>query len=211
MTDPAFEECVFINCPFDADYDAMLQAILFCIVYLGFTPRIAKERNDSGEYRLDKIKSLIEGSKYSIHDLSRIQASEKGEYYRLNMPFELGIDYGCRQYYGKNRDQKKILILEEKKFRYQTAISDLAGCDIEAHNGEVDVAIRKIRNWLMGAAGIPQADGASSIYIAYTTKFQQWYFRRQKSAGFSDADITDYQTSELLAAMKEWVAIGKPV
>ena len=97
MAEPQFDRCVFVNCPFDEEYDPILQAILFCIVYLDFIPRLAKGRTDSAESRLDKIKSMIEGSKYSIHDLSRCQAREEGEYYRLNMPFELGIDYGCRQ------------------------------------------------------------------------------------------------------------------
>ena len=88
-----FERSVFINCPFDKDFAPLLQAILFCVVVMGFEPRLASERNDSGETRLDKIRSIIEGSKYSIHDLSRCQAKRKGEMFRLNMPFELGIDW----------------------------------------------------------------------------------------------------------------------
>lgn len=119
MAGPAFENSVFINCPFDKDYDPILQAMLFCIVYLGFVPRLARERTDSGEYRLEKIKGLIESSKYSIHDLSRCRATQSGEHYRMNMPFELGIDYGCRQFYGGDRAFKKILILEEEKYRYR--------------------------------------------------------------------------------------------
>jgi hypothetical protein len=53
------------------------------------------ERLDSGRPRIDKIISLIKESKYAIHDLSRLKAREAGEYYRLNMPFELGLDVGC--------------------------------------------------------------------------------------------------------------------
>lgn len=209
MPEPAFETCVFINCPFDADYEPILQAMLFCIVYLGFNPRLATERSDAGEVRLDKIRTLIESSKYSIHDLSRCQAARKGEHYRLNMPFELGVDYGCRQYFGEPYSRKKILILEEKRYRYQAAISDLAGCDIEVHGGDFEKAIRKVRNWLAGEAGI-RADGATKIRDAYYD-FQEWHFQRQKAAGFSDEDILDYPTSELLAAMRDWVAIGKPI
>lgn len=209
MPEPAFDNCVFINCPFDADYEPILQAMLFCIVYLGLTPRLSKERNDAAEFRLEKIRGMIEGSKYSIHDLSRCQATKKGEHYRLNMPFELGIDYGCRQYFGEGRNQKKILILEEKRYRYQAAISDLAGCDIEVHGGNFETAIRKVRNWLASEAGV-QADGASKIRDAWYD-FQEWHFEKQEAAGFSEEDILDYPTSELLAAMREWVAIGKPV
>ena len=209
MPGASFERCVFVNCPLDADYEPILQAILFCIVYLGLSPRIATERSDSAENRLNKIQGLIEDSKFSIHDLSRAQASAKGEYFRLNMPFELGFDYACRQYFGKGRDAKKILILEEKRYRYQATISDLAGCDIETHGGDFQKAVRKVRNWLSSEAGA-NGPGAARILAAYSD-FQEWYYERQLAAGFSDEDIQDYPTRELLDAMKEWVAQGEPL
>ena len=209
MSEIPFEKCVFINCPLDEDYEPILQAILFCVVYLGLSPRFSSERNDSGENRLEKIRGLIESSKYSIHDLSRCQAKKKGEHFRLNMPFELGIDYGCRQYFGNGRENKKILILEEKKYRYQAAISDLSGCDIEAHAGDFQKAVRKVRNWLVSEAGVA-AEGASRILGAYAD-FQEWYYERQLAAGFSEEDIQDYPTKELLVAMHSWIAEGKPI
>lgn len=209
MASPPFDRSVFVNCPFDEDYEPILQAILFCIVYLGLVPRIASESYDSGSVRLERIRTLIESAKYSIHDLSRCQATRAGEHFRLNMPFELGIDYGCRQYFGEGRDQKKILILEEKAFRYQAAISDLAGCDIQPHAGDHQRAVRKVRNWLVSEAGV-QAVGAARILGAYAD-FQEWYYEKQLAAGFSEDDIQDYPTSELLDAMEEWVASGKPI
>lgn len=208
MPGKSFENCIFINCPLDEDYEPILQAILFCVVYLGFSPRISTERNDSGENRLEKIRELIEGSKYSIHDLSRCQANEKDEYFRLNMPFELGIDYACRLYFGGARKEKRFLILEEKKYRYQAAISDLSGCDIEAHGGDFQKAVRKVRNWLVSEAGVA-ADGAAKILGAYVD-FQEWYYEQQLAAGFSEEDIQDYPTSELLEAMNSWKAEGNP-
>lgn len=209
MAAPPFDESVFVNCPFDDEYEPLLQAILFCIVYFGLVPRLASESYDSGAVRLERIRTLIESAKYSIHDLSRCQAKSVGEHFRLNMPFELGIDYGCRQYFGKGRDQKKILILEEKAFRYQAAISDLAGCDIQPHSGDYQKAVRKVRNWLVSEAGV-QGVGAARILGAYAD-FQEWYYEKQLAAGFSDEDIQDYPTSELLDAMKDWVAAGQPI
>lgn len=209
MCDAEFERNVFINCPFDEEYEPILQAVLFCIVFLGFNPRLATESNDSGENRLDKIQGLIESSKFSIHDLSRCQARKKGEHFRLNMPLELGIDYGCKQYYGNGRESKKFLILEEQKYRYQAAVSDLSGCDIESHGGKFEKAVRKVRNWLVAEADA-EAIGASRILGSYTD-FQEWYYEKQLAAGFSEDDIQDYPTVELLNAMKEWVSIGKPV
>lgn len=91
-----YDQNVFVNCPFDEDYVSFLRPMLFTVLYLGLEPRIALERADSGELRLTKIVELIKVSKYSIHDLSRSEAAQAGEPYRLNMPFELGVDYGCR-------------------------------------------------------------------------------------------------------------------
>ncbi len=209
MIKNSFEKNIFINCPFDADYAPILQAILFCVVYLGFSPRLATESNNSGDVRLEKIRNIIEDSLFSIHDLSRCQATKKGEHFRLNMPFELGVDYGCRQYFGKGRENKRILILEEKLYRYQAAISDLAGCDIQAHAADFQKAVRKVRNWLVSEANIT-AEGASKILGAYAD-FQEWYYESQLAAGFSDEDIQDYPTKELLDAMKSWIAAGKPI
>jgi len=85
-----FNRNVFVNCPFDDEYLPLLRPLLFCLIYLGFSPRIALESLDSGKPRYDKIVLLIQQSKYAVHDLSRLQASKAGEFYRLNMPFELG-------------------------------------------------------------------------------------------------------------------------
>jgi len=165
-------------------------------------PRIATERSNAGEPRVEKILELVASSKYSIHDLSRCQAREKGELYRLNMPFELGLDFGCRRFGGERMSRKVILVLEEKRFRYQAAISDLAGNDIEAHGGDYAVAVRKVRNWLAGMGGFERI-GAARVVADYED-FQQWHIERQRAVGFSDDGITDYSTAELLEAMFEW-------
>ena len=200
--DDDFDRNVFVNCPFDEDYDHILQAVLFCLVRFGLKPRIATERSDAGEPRIDKILDLIQSSRYSIHDLCRCQARDEGEYYRLNMPFELGLDFGCRRYGGGRLGTKVILVLEEQRYRYQAAISDLAGSDIEAHHGDYQLAIRKVRNWL---AGMPDFEviGAARVLADYED-FQEWYYQRRRKLGFSEDDIRDYSTAELLRAMIDW-------
>ena len=213
MPETPFERNVFINCPFDEAFEPILQTIMFAVVYLGFFPRIATETNDGGENRLTKIRGLIESSKYSIHDLSRCQAKKKGEHFRLNMPFELGIDFGCRQYFGSGRDTKRFLILEEKMYRYQAAISDIAGCDIKSYGSDEQLApqnaVKHVRNWLASEAGVVQV-GPSKIWTSYTD-FQEWYFEKKMAEGASEDEITEYPTSELLAAMREWIDLGKPI
>lgn len=206
---PQFERSVFINCPFDDDYAPILQAILFCTILLGFLPRLATERSDSGETRLEKIRELIENSRYSIHDLSRCQARRKGKIFRLNMPFELGIDFGCRQYFGSGRDTKRFLILEERPYRFQAALSDISGCDIESHSGDFAKAMIKVRHWLRHQTGVA-APGPQRLIGDYVT-FQEWDYERKLTQGYSEEDIQSYPTFERLEAMREWVRLGKPI
>ena len=122
--------------------------MLFTVLYLGLEPRIALERADSGELRLTKIVELIKVSKYSIHDLSRSEAAKAGEPYRLNMPFELGVDYGCRLFGKPQQREKLTLILEGRPHASKAAISDLSGVDIQCHHGDPYQVFRVVRNWL---------------------------------------------------------------
>ena len=118
------------------------------------------------------------------------------------MPFELGVDFGCRHYGGEPLSRKVILVLEEEPYRYRAAISDLAGSDIEAHGGDYVSAVRKVRNWI-ARIGSSERAGAARILGNYAD-FQEWHYQRQLKAGLSDEDIQDYPTWELLDAMREW-------
>ena len=209
MPTSVYETSVFLNCPFDEEFEPILQAMLFCIVYLGLTPRLSSESNDSGANRLEKICNLIENCLYSIHDLSRCEATEIGEIARLNMPFELGIDYGVRRRGCRKFGRKKFLVLDEKQYRYQKALSDFAGFDIKSHNGKFDIAVSAVRNWLVSDAGVI-GDAPNKILSSYID-FQAWNYELQLSKGFSEEDIMKYPTRELLDAMNNWFEAGKPM
>ena len=203
----AFEANVFVNCPFDSSYVDILRPILFCILALGFEPRIASERADSGESRIDKIVELIAESKFGIHDLSRLKATKKGEYFRLNMPFELGIDYGCRAFKGPPWDAKKILILESERYRFQAAISDLSGSDIAVHKDEPVVACGEVRNWLAQGLG-NSVPGPAAIWARFND-FTADNFDLLTARGYSPADIEAQPTGELIDCMRDWLAVIK--
>jgi hypothetical protein len=144
-----FEKNVFINCPFDEDYRQLMLAVIFTVSYLDYKPRLSLESSDSGKTRIDKILNLIKESKFGIHDLSRILSTDKEEHYRMNMPFELGIDYGCQKLQGGVWQEKKILILEKEKYRYQKALSDLSGSDIKNHDDDPIKIIKSVRDWFV--------------------------------------------------------------
>jgi hypothetical protein len=82
---------VFINCPFDAQYAALLEAIVFATVCCGFMLRSALESGTVAEWRLDRIRGPLFSSRYSIHDLSRCTGEGAENLARFNMPLELGM------------------------------------------------------------------------------------------------------------------------
>lgn len=205
---PPFDRSVFINCPFDDEFAPILQAISFCVVYLGFYPRLAPENADNAAARLDRIIDLVRGSKFGIHDLSRCRAAAVGEYSRMNMPFELGIDHACKRFGSGELATKSILILEESRYDYQRVLSDISGWDIHAHGGSFERAVRHVRSWLIAQAGAV-AHGAAHIQGKYLA-FQEWYYERELEAGSSEDDIREYPTAELIRAMHEWMEAGQP-
>jgi hypothetical protein len=64
------------------------------------------------------------------------------------MPFELGLDIGARHYGAKHLQEKKVLIFDRERYRYQQYLSDIAGQDIAAHENSYLNVINKIRAWL---------------------------------------------------------------
>jgi len=197
---------VFVNCPFDKDYISLLRPLLFTIVRLEYSPRIALESSDSGELRLDKIRKLIGNSRYSIHDLSRIQATRSREYYRLNMPFELGLDFGCRRYGSAIQRRKKFLVLGAKRYAYMRAISDLAGIDIKYHDNNPIKLIRCVRNWFSDNTRARSTPSASQLWYEFND-FMTDFSDKRKIEGFKSADLKAMPTSEYLRFMKKWVSL----
>lgn len=198
-----FERNVFVNCPFDEAFYPLLRPLLFTIIFLGFRPRIALEASDAGQARLEKILALIRESRYGIHDLSRCEASKAGELYRLNMPFELGLDFGCRTYGRGLHREKKSLVLEAAPYRYRAALSDLSGADIEAHRNEPYQVVAAVRNWLRNVA-VANAAGAAKIWGAFND-FMAKNYDDLTSEGFSATDIEALPIFELIERMEAWV------
>lgn len=202
-----YENNIFINCPFDKAYSPLLKPLLFTVMRLGYTPRITLERFNSSEIRMKKIIECIKESKYGIHDLSRLKSVKKGEYFRLNMPFELGLDIGCREFGGQAFTDKKCLVLEKEAYRYQAALSDLSGCDIKSHKDSAERVCRETRNWLVSTVPLTSPPAPSSLWGEYLD-FQAWMFTTLKSKKWTNRDIHQMQMKEYMQNIKDWMTLN---
>ena len=158
---------VFINCPFSADYQAQFRAIVFTMIRSGFTPRCARENDDGGEVRFDKICRIIADCDYGIHDISKTEPDAASGLPRFNMPLELGLFLGAKKFGGRKQKAKKALILDTEAYRYQQFISDIAGQDIHAHGGDVGRLIEEVATWLRDEVRQPDVPGGRAIADEY--------------------------------------------
>lgn len=193
---------VFINCPLDAKYTSLFRPMIFTLIYLGLEPRTAIKDTDCLTNRLDKILELIKESDISIHDLSRIKSAGSDEYYRLNMPFELGIDYSYSLL--TRREIKKFVVLEEEKYSYLKGLSDYAGFDILTHDGNPVRMVKVLRDWFVNNKIVTDVKGGATIWYEYT---ECWAYIYDKliEKGYSHEETDEIPYNEYEDFVKEWL------
>ena len=152
-----------------AGFAAAFRALVFTIMACSFRPRSARELDDGGQTRIDKIYGLIEECRFGIHDLSRTELDAVNNLPRFNMPLELGLFLGAKRYGNKAQKTKRVLILDVEQHRYQRFISDLAGMDIHGHGGDPMRALRETRDWLANVSRreLPSAERVQRLYEAF--------------------------------------------
>ncbi|HMS68897.1 MAG TPA: hypothetical protein PKD18_12190 [Saprospiraceae bacterium] len=198
----AFENNVFINCPFDSDYRPLLKALVFEIIYIGFTPKLSQTLSSSS-IRVNQIKDLIRNCKFGIHDLSRSKAMTNDELPRFNMPYELGLDIGALEYGGRKLKNKRILILETEKYHYQKVISDIAGQDIENHNDDPRTLITKVRNWFSLNYPNERIVGQSVIWLAYNQFIDD--LNTSLMHTYTNDEIDDMPIGDFIKFCNDWI------
>jgi hypothetical protein len=135
------EDFVFLNVPYDPLFAPPFLAYICGICAFGLIPRAALELQ-GGTRRLDRIISLIESCRYSIHDMSRVELdTTPPPTPRFNMPFELGLSV---LHASRNPNNHSWFLFESVKWRIQKSLSDLNGTDPYIHDGTVDGVFREL-------------------------------------------------------------------
>jgi hypothetical protein len=139
------EKAVFLNIPYDRRYEPLFIALVAALLALGRKPRCTLELSDRGQGRPSRIFEIMEQSRVSLHDLSRV-----GTPARFNMPFELGLAFALSQYWG----QHDWYVLEARAFRIQKTLSDLKITEEHVHRKGPRIAI----SCVFDALGTPRND-----------------------------------------------------
>jgi hypothetical protein len=176
---------VFINCPFDPAYQPLFEAVVFAVAMCGYNVRSALEVVDSGDLRLQKIIRMIEDSRFSVHDVSRVELDTSTGFPRFNMPIELGIALGIKHLGRKALRDHRMLILDRTRYRYRKFASDLAGLDISEHRNRPRRIIQAVRDFLPPLAGahMPGAGAIETAYRAFQRKLPAMAAAAQQTVG----------------------------
>lgn len=173
----ASPESVFLNIPYDHRFENLLLAYIAGLSAFGFQPRATLEIPFSRR-RLERIRSLIASSHYSIHDLSRVQLDRKRPRTpRFNMPFELGLTVGI------NKSSHKWIVCESQPHRIKKSLSDLDGTDAYIHNGTVRGVFRELCNAFVRNRRQPTVTEMMRIYRVLRANFKNTL----RAAGQKDA------------------------
>jgi hypothetical protein len=196
---------VFINCPFDDGFKVIFRAIAFTVISSGYYPRCALDSTDGAEIRVSKIANIIGECDWGIHDLSRIEIDPVAGVPRFNMSLELGLHLGARLFGQGRHRRKRALILEAKPHRYDAALSDISGQDIEVHANDPTRAIRCVRNWLSEhrSRDQPPLPGATAMAGDYRL------FQSEVGALLAARRLDSFDElthSDFLFAVRDWIA-----
>ncbi|HBL31022.1 MAG TPA: hypothetical protein DD490_29695 [Acidobacteria bacterium] len=189
-----FGHNVFLNCPFDRDYEPLFEAAVFTIQIAGFKPRCALEVSNAGRARLAKIMDILSECRFGIHDISRTELGP-GKLPRFNMPLELGLDLGCSRWGIKHLAEKRILILDRSLRRHHRSASDLEGQGLVHHANNPQQLVSRIRDWLSTESAGSSIPGGAYIYKRYRL-FRESLPRLSRVMKLSHRQLTfpDYST-----------------
>ena len=196
-----YNDNVFLNCPFDSAYKKLFEAMVFAVQDCGFIPRCALEEEDASQVRIDKIYNIIADCRYGIHDLSRTDLDEATRSPRFNMPLELGVFLGAKNFGENEHKRKNCLILGKESYRYRKFISDIAGQDIKAHNNNPKKIVTVIRNWLRTASRRQGIPSGSIIWGRY----QEFMGDLPKIAQESQLKVEELIFNDYTSVITKWL------
>lgn len=138
-------DAVFINVPYDREYEPLFLALISGLSGLGLIPKAVIEIPGS-ERRLNRILGLIRRCGHSFHDLSRVELDAKRpQTPRFNMPFELGLAVATASDITPGH---RWYVLERRRHRLSKSLSDLDGTHVYVHGGTATGVLKQLTNAL---------------------------------------------------------------
>ena len=181
-------ESVFLNIPYDSQFENLFLAYIAAICAFGFVPRATLEIPFSRR-RLDRILDLIEDCRYSVHDLSRVQIDRTPPPTpRFNMPFELGLTVGLDRVRQQGRP---YAVFESQRHRIEKSLSDLNGTDVYVHGGTIRGVFRECGSMFVSGSRRATVPQMMAIYRILRAKLRETLLSAGQTSPFNARVFSD--------------------
>ena len=152
---------VFLNLPYDKEFEPLFLAYIAGVSCLRLIPCVTLGI-PGGDRRLDRIFDLVRRSRYSIHDLSRVEMdTHRPPTPRFNMPFELGLAVAWTKI---NRARHRWFVFETQPRRVMKSLSDLNGTDVQIHRGTPGGVMRELCSAFVSVRRQPSIQEMMQVY-----------------------------------------------
>jgi hypothetical protein len=170
---------VFLNYPFDDQFDALADAMSFAVVAGGLLPVCAYDLTSPDRPRLEMLVEAIRCCRYSAHDFSRSDGGGPRNFARMNMPLEMGM--ALFHALHTQRREHRCMFFVPTAHDYKSFASDLAGLDPKIYNNEDGLILTHMYEWLRGV--VPSALFNSQPTVDVLDKFAVFKARKDKVKG----------------------------
>jgi hypothetical protein len=184
---------VFLNYPFNPEFETSANALHFAVVAAGLVPLCAKDLSMPDLPRMDGISNAIRSCRYSVHDLSRFDQQGK------NISLELGIAF-AKVHEGQQRIHRCALFMPSG-LDYHSIASDLSGFDPKQYQGDSSLVVG-VYEWLRDVVRDPVFSGQSPLSVKRLYEEFQQELSRLEGSG-KDGRPSHDESQELMFRLCE--------
>jgi hypothetical protein len=120
------------------------------------------------------------------------------------MPLELGLFLGAKGFGSGRHRQKRCIILDRERYRYQKFISDIAGQDIHSYGGTAPGLIAGTVSRLRHEAGNSKMPGGKAV----AQEFEQFQRDVPKICAEMKLDPGELTFQDLRKLAERWIMEG---
>jgi len=118
------------------------------------------------------------------------------------MALELGVFLGAKRFGNASQGSKTCLVLDSDRHRFRQFLSDLAGQDVHAHNGQLGVLIREVAGWLRDQSRDLKVPGGRKI----ATEFEAFEKALPAICAQRDLEADELTFGDLIDLIVEYLA-----
>jgi len=171
---------VFLNYPFDSEFEGLANAMHFAVIAAGLIPVCANDLSVPDRPRLEMLIDAIINSHYSAHDFSRFTGEGDNNFARFNMPIEMGM--AIFHALHTQRSGHRCAFFVATPHDHQAFVSDLAGLDPK-HYGQDDFQlVVSVYEWLRDVAK-PLATELPTVRVKEKYKYFKSQMEKIEGAG----------------------------